>query len=203
MALGSIQKCRLKPKAVAGWGAWLGNNGCAALLPKADMCSATRDVRYGPKADIARRHSMRKGPPFGSPQTPLFFFSLSRRGWCRRGWWLLIAPILTSITPIRAGNAHGLAWITNAGLGIRCGHNRNWHCNAERSRRAQKHKSPKRRLSAPRRSYGDPAGRCCQCGLIRAQIIRGPRWRGTGGGLHPKACVVSCASQGRVGPHAA
>jgi hypothetical protein len=23
----------------------------SALLPKADMCSATRDVRYGPKAD--------------------------------------------------------------------------------------------------------------------------------------------------------
>ena len=24
----------------------------SALPPKADMCSATRDVRYGPKADI-------------------------------------------------------------------------------------------------------------------------------------------------------
>ena len=25
----------------------------SALLPKADMCGATRDVRYGPEADIA------------------------------------------------------------------------------------------------------------------------------------------------------
>ena len=26
--------------------------GMSALPPKADMCSATRDVRFGPKADI-------------------------------------------------------------------------------------------------------------------------------------------------------
>src|SRR5262245_64472391 len=29
----------------------------SALPPKADMCSATRDVRFGPKADIGRRHN--------------------------------------------------------------------------------------------------------------------------------------------------
>ena len=31
----------------------------SALLPKADMCAATRDVRYVPKADIGRRHDWR------------------------------------------------------------------------------------------------------------------------------------------------
>jgi hypothetical protein len=28
-------------------------NGMSALHPKADMCAATKDVRYVPKADIA------------------------------------------------------------------------------------------------------------------------------------------------------
>jgi len=28
----------------------------SALPPKADMCSATRDVRFGPKADILFDH---------------------------------------------------------------------------------------------------------------------------------------------------
>jgi len=28
-------------------------NGMSASPPKADMCGATRDVRFGPKADIA------------------------------------------------------------------------------------------------------------------------------------------------------
>jgi len=53
MALGSVQKCRLKPKAVAGSDARLGDN-CAvsAFPPKADMCGATRDVRFGPIADM-------------------------------------------------------------------------------------------------------------------------------------------------------
>ena len=30
-----------------------GTGAMSALLPKADMCGATRDVRYGPKADIS------------------------------------------------------------------------------------------------------------------------------------------------------
>jgi len=29
--------------------------GMSALLPKADMCGAARDVRYGPKADTSAR----------------------------------------------------------------------------------------------------------------------------------------------------
>jgi len=29
----------------------------SVLPPKADMCGATRDVRFGPKADIAKRPS--------------------------------------------------------------------------------------------------------------------------------------------------
>ena len=40
-ALGQEQTCAVQP-------------GVSALPPKADMCGATRDVRYGPKADIAR-----------------------------------------------------------------------------------------------------------------------------------------------------
>ena len=30
-------------------------NGMSALPPKADMCGANRNVRYGPKADIVKR----------------------------------------------------------------------------------------------------------------------------------------------------
>ena len=32
--------------------------GMSALLPKADMCGATRDVRYGPKADMTTLYSI-------------------------------------------------------------------------------------------------------------------------------------------------
>jgi hypothetical protein len=28
----------------------------SALFPKADMCGATRDVRFGPEADMRRHH---------------------------------------------------------------------------------------------------------------------------------------------------
>jgi hypothetical protein len=50
--------------------------------------------------------------------------------------FLLIAPVLTLIAPIRASNAHGRSWITDAGLRIRYGHNRHWHYKAERSHAA-------------------------------------------------------------------
>jgi len=59
--------------------------------------------------------------------------------------FLLIAPVLTSITPICASNAHGRGWITNAGLGICCGHDRHWHYKAQHSRTAKKGKSPSAR----------------------------------------------------------
>ena len=59
--------------------------------------------------------------------------------------FLLIAPVLTSITPICASNAHGRGWITNAGLGICCGHDRHWHYKAQRSCSAKKGKSPSAR----------------------------------------------------------
>src|SRR5688500_6862641 len=56
--------------------------------------------------------------------------------------FLLIAPVLTSITPIRASNAHGRGWIANAGFSIRRGHNRHWHDKAQRGHPAEKGKSP-------------------------------------------------------------
>jgi hypothetical protein len=50
----------------------------SALPPKADMCGANTDVRFGPKADIrsAKRHVRHKGRPIRSPrrrveETPL------------------------------------------------------------------------------------------------------------------------------------
>ena len=64
-------------------------------------------VRYVPRVDIAQRHSMRKGPPFGSPSNALIFFLLVPSWLVSSGWCLLIAPVLTSITPICASNAHG------------------------------------------------------------------------------------------------
>ena len=53
----------------------------------------------------------------------------------------LIAPVLTSIAPIRAGNADGRSWITNAGLGICCGskHCRRY-CEARRKRQPEQGK---------------------------------------------------------------
>jgi len=33
--------------------------GMSALPPKVDMCSAARDVRFGPKADIPRKSGRR------------------------------------------------------------------------------------------------------------------------------------------------
>src|SRR5262245_53526605 len=54
----------------------------SALPPKADMCGPTRDVRYGPKADISAISSQaRPGVLYGSlsratalPAFALFFF---------------------------------------------------------------------------------------------------------------------------------
>ena len=49
---------------------------------------------------------MRKGPLFGSPPYALLlFFFFGVFSWFLL--FLLIAPVLTSITPIRASNAHG------------------------------------------------------------------------------------------------
>ena len=81
---------------------------CNTFPPKADICIALADVCFVPIADISQRHSMRKGPPFGIPSNALIFFF-------RCGWCLLIAPVLTSITPIRASNAHGRGWIYQRG----------------------------------------------------------------------------------------
>jgi hypothetical protein len=36
----------------------------SALPPKADMCGAARDVRYGPKADMGNRKKARSERPF-------------------------------------------------------------------------------------------------------------------------------------------
>src|SRR6476661_4241987 len=57
----------------------------SALPPKADMCSAKRDVRFVPITDMALRRSMRKGPPFGSPSnTPIFLLLLPL--WLASSW---------------------------------------------------------------------------------------------------------------------
>jgi hypothetical protein len=74
-----------------------------AMRITVDVAHHSLGVRFGSLADIGTRpsdvrsypesgHSVRsdtqcgRGHPSVAPQTPLFFFSLSRRGWCRRGW---------------------------------------------------------------------------------------------------------------------
>jgi hypothetical protein len=57
----------------------------------------------------------------------------------------LLAPVPPPITPVHASNAHGRAWLSDAGLGIHCSHNRHWHCKAQRSRNAKKGKNPSAR----------------------------------------------------------
>src|SRR5262245_12981956 len=63
----SVQPCvrRVRAAHAAGHNALRGSGpgqiqdtaiAMSALPPKADMCSAARDVRFGPKADIARFH---------------------------------------------------------------------------------------------------------------------------------------------------
>src|SRR5262249_60680493 len=44
----------------------------SALPPKADMCGATRDVRYGPKADIRERPFFNPGNPRSVDATARF-----------------------------------------------------------------------------------------------------------------------------------
>ena len=82
-----------------------------------------------------------EGPPFSGPQVIAQIVRRSELVFL----FLLIAPVLTSITPVRASNAHGRGWITNAGLGIRCGDDRHWHSKAQRSRSAKKGKTPSAR----------------------------------------------------------
>ena len=47
--------------------------GMSALPPIADMCSAEAHVCFGPIADIAQRHSMRRGHPSVALKRPYFF----------------------------------------------------------------------------------------------------------------------------------
>src|SRR5262245_3626013 len=49
----------------------------SALPPKADMCGATRDVRFGPKADIIGNFQNRAGWPFCRPALPLSVSALA------------------------------------------------------------------------------------------------------------------------------
>jgi hypothetical protein len=52
-----------------------------------------------------------------------------------------VAPVSTPVTPICASNAHRRSWITNAGFGVRYGHNRHRHHKAQRSRAAKEGKN--------------------------------------------------------------
>jgi len=60
---------------MSAWGqkrTFAAQNGMSASHPKADMCGATRDVRFGPKADMKRN------------KTPIDLDWANRTNFCRK-----------------------------------------------------------------------------------------------------------------------
>jgi hypothetical protein len=72
----------------------------SALPPKADMCGATRDVRYGPKEDIAPDKARRLHASIGSA-------GLIEINACPRE--------LANVFAILDGAGHGKMWIVKRG----------------------------------------------------------------------------------------
>src|SRR6266436_1808744 len=141
----AIRQCRKRVK--------IGKAPCehmfSAVHPTTDIAKMLRHVCFVPKAATretldAQRATLwwpikRSAYIFAELRLLLWFCCLF---WSCFHFFLLIAPVST---PIRASNAHGGEWITNAGLGIRCGHQRRRHREARRNREPKQGKNPSTR----------------------------------------------------------